>query len=68
MEPLCVNNCLAPGWHLLKELIEIGLRDSVPSVDDSLSELIVAPETVIIALLNPILHPVPYHLDWVQIG
>jgi hypothetical protein len=67
MEPLCVNNCLAPGWHLLKELIDIGFQDSVLSVDDSLSELIVALETIIIALLNPILHLILYHLDWVQI-
>jgi hypothetical protein len=36
--------------HLLKKLFEIGLRDSVPSGYDSLSELVVAPETVIIVL------------------
>jgi hypothetical protein len=48
MKPISVDDCLAPCWHLLKKLIEIGLRDSVPSGYDSLSELVVAPETVII--------------------
>jgi hypothetical protein len=68
MKPIGVDDCLTLCWHLLKKLIEIGLRDSVPSGYDSLSELVVAPETVIIVLLDPILHPIPNHFDWVQIG
>jgi hypothetical protein len=63
MEPVGVNDCLALCWHLLKKLVEIGLRDSVPGGYDSLSELVVAPEAVIIALLNPILHPILYYLN-----
>jgi hypothetical protein len=67
MKPIGVDDCLALCWHLLKKLIEIGLRDSVPSGYDSLSELVVAPKTVIIVLLDLILHPIPNHLNWVQI-
>jgi len=67
MKPIDVDDCLAPCWHLLKKLIEIGLRDSVPSGYDSLSKLVVAPETIIILLLNSILHLISNHLDWVQI-
>jgi hypothetical protein len=64
MKPIGVNDYLAPCWHLLKKLIEIGLRDSVPSHYNGLSELVVGPETIIILLLYLILHPVPNHLDW----
>jgi hypothetical protein len=67
MKPIGVDDCLAPCRHLLKKLIKIGLRDSVPSGYDSLSELVVAPEMIVILLLNPILHPILNHLDWVQI-
>jgi hypothetical protein len=67
MKPIGVDDCLALCWHLLKKLIEIGLRDSVPSGYDSLSELVVAPETVIVVLLGLILHLIPNHFDWVQI-
>jgi hypothetical protein len=68
MKPIGVDDCLALCWHLLKKLIEIGLRDSVPSGYDSFSELVVAPETVIMVLLDLILHPILNHFDWVQIG
>jgi len=61
MEPNYVNDCLTPHWQLLKKLVVIGFRDSVSSGYDSLSKLIIAPESVRIALLNPILHSIPYH-------
>jgi hypothetical protein len=49
MKPISVDDCLAPCQPLLK-LIKISLRDSVLSGYDSLSELVVALETIIIFL------------------
>jgi hypothetical protein len=57
MKSVGVDDCLIPCWHLLKKLVEIGVRNSIPSGYNSLSELIVALKAIIMALLNPILHP-----------
>jgi hypothetical protein len=68
MKSVGVDDCLTPCWHLLKKLVEIGVRNSIPSGYNSLSELIVVLKAIIMALLNPILHLIPNHLNWVQIG
>jgi hypothetical protein len=68
MKSVGVDDCLTPCWHLLKKLVEIGIRNSIPSDYNSLSELIVALKAIIMALLNLILHLIPNYLNWVQIG
>jgi hypothetical protein len=63
-----VSDCLTPRWHLTELLSQIRSWQSILSSLHSLSELILTQESIIVVILNPILHLIPYFLDRVQIG
>jgi hypothetical protein len=58
-----VNYGLTPRWHLAELLSQVGRRYSVPSTLHSLLELIPTFESIVIVILNPILHPIPHFLN-----
>jgi hypothetical protein len=67
MYTICVNDRLAAGRHLLDEVLENILWQSISYFSNGRTNGLVPYNLLLIIILYPILHPVPYSLDRVQI-
>jgi hypothetical protein len=67
MHAICVNDRLAAGRHLLNEVLKNILWQSILYLPNGRTNGLVPCNLFLILILYPILYPVPYSLDRVQI-
>jgi hypothetical protein len=66
MHTIRVNDCLAARWHALNKFLQIALWQGIPCLLNSRTNRVL-PGNLLIVIVYPMLHPIPYALDRIQI-